>query len=82
MPINRRGLCSKTESSTCYLLMLFNPRCACAARVTVLGLHVCLLSVCVCVYAYFRATDKEVDGERYQRHQCYKRLNNKMTIFL
>ena len=42
-----------------YLLLLINPRCACAARITVLGLCVCLsvcLSVCLFVYDYSRTT--------------------------
>ena len=34
------------------------------------------MCVCECVYAYFRAMGNELDGERYQRLQCYKRSKN------
>ena len=53
------------------LLQLINPRRVCAARVTVLGLCVCL-SVCVSVYDYSRTTGYEAAYERYQQLQCYK----------
>ena len=52
-----------------------NPRCACAARVTVVVLCVCLsvcLSVCLFVYDYSRTTGYEAAYERYQQLQCYK----------
>ena len=44
------------------MLVVINPRRACAARVTVLG-----LCVCVCVYAYFSAMGNEADSKQYQR---------------
>ena len=43
-----------------------------AARVTVLG-----LCVCVSVYAYSCTTGNEAAYERYQQHQCNKRSKNK-----
>ena len=48
--------------------MLINPRRACAARVTVVVLCVCL-SVCVSVYDYSRTTGYEAAYERYQQLQ-------------
>ena len=48
-----------------------NPRRACAARVTVVVLCVCL-SVCLFVYDYSRTTGYEAAYERYQQLQCYK----------
>ena len=46
-------------------------------KVLTLGAHaqrglryLVFVSVCVCVYAYFRATGNEADGEQYQRLQC------------
>ena len=50
---------------------IINPRRACAARVTVLGLCVCL-SVCLSVDDYSRTTGYEAAYERYQQLQCYK----------
>ena len=39
---------------------IISPRRACAARVTVLGVCVCVyVSVCMCVYDYSRTTDYE-----------------------
>ena len=67
------------------MLVVINPRRACAARVTVLGLCACLcvcVCVCVCVYAYFSAMGNEADSEQYQQLQYYKRSKNKMAIFL
>ena len=46
-----------------------NARLACAA--TGHGIYLVYVSD---VYAYFRTTGNEADGERYQRLQSYKRL--------
>ena len=46
------------------LLSFINPRRACAARVTVVGLCVC---VCVSVRDYSRTTGYEAAYERYQK---------------
>ena len=35
--------------------------------------HLATWFLCLCVYAYFRATGNEADSERYQRLQCYER---------
>ena len=48
--------------------LLVNPRRACAARVTVVGLCVCLfVSVCLSVDDYSRTTGYEAAYERYQQ---------------
>ena len=60
---------------------LINPRRACAARVTVLGLCVCL-SVCLSVDDYSRTTGYEAAYERYQQLQCYKGMKNNVAILL
>ena len=52
---------------------LINPRRACAARVTVVVLCVCL-SV--------RTTGYEAAYERYQQLQCYKGRKNNVAILL
>ena len=62
-------------------LALVNPRRACAARVTVLGLCVCL-SVCLSVDDYSRTTGYEAAYERYQQLQCYKGMKNNVAILL
>ena len=49
---------------------------SCIARVTVLGLCVCL-SVCLS-----RTTDNDAAYERYQQLQCNKHLKNRMVILL
>ena len=54
---------------------------ACAARVTVVGLCVCL-SVCVSVDDYSRTTGYEAAYERYQQLQCYKGMKNNVAILL
>ena len=54
----------------CHSRQLINPRHACAARVTVVVLCVCL-SVCLFVYDYSRTTGYEAAYERYQQLQCY-----------
>ena len=62
-------------------LAVINPRRACAARVTVVGLCVCL-SVCVSVDDYSRTTGYEAAYERYQQLQCYKGMKNNVAILL
>ena len=60
--------------SPCTHIFIFNPRRACAARVTVVILCVCLsacLSVCLSVSDYSRTTGYEAAYERYQQLQCY-----------
>ena len=64
-----------------HLHALINPRRACAARVTVLGLCVCL-SVCLSVDDYSRTTGYEAAYERYQQLQCYKGMKNNVAILL
>ena len=59
---------------------IVNPRRACAARVTVVVLSVCL-SVCLCTF-YSRTTGYETAYERYQQLQCYKRKKNNVAILL
>ena len=61
------------------LLIIINPRRACAARVTVVVLCVC---VCVCVYDYSRTTGYEAAYEGYQQLQCYKGKNINVAILL
>ena len=60
---------------------IINPRRACAARVTVVGLCVCL-SVCLSVDDYSRTTGYEAAYERYQQLQCYKGMKNNVAILL
>ena len=65
--------------------ILINPRRACAARVTVVGLCVRLsvcLSVCLFVDDYSRTTGYEVAYERYQQLQCYKGMKKYVAILL
>ena len=57
--------------------LIFNPLRACAARVTVVGLCVCLS-----VYDYSHTTGYEAAYERYQQLQCYKGMKNNMAILL
>ena len=61
--------------------IIINPRRACAARVTVVVLCVCL-SVCLFVSYYSRTTGYEAVYERYQQLQCYKGMKNNVAIFL
>ena len=61
--------------------LLIKPRRACAARVTVLGLCVCL-SVCLSVYDYSRTTGYGAAYERYQQLQWYKGMKNNVAILL
>ena len=62
-------------------LNVVNPRRACAARVTVVVLCVCL-SVCLFVSDYSRTTGYEAAYERYQQLQCYKGKKNNVVISL
>ena len=65
-----------------YMYMyIINPRRACAARVTVVVLCVCL-SVCLFVTHYSRTTGYEAAYERYQQIQCYKGRKNNVAILL
>ena len=56
--------------------MLINPWHACVARVTVVG-----LCVCVCVHGYSGTTDYGVAYERYKLLQNYEILKNEKGIF-
>ena len=62
---------------------IINPRRACAARVTVVGLCVCLF-VClfVSVDDYSRTTGYEAAYERYQQLQGYKGMKSNVAILL
>ena len=68
---------------------IINPRRACAARVTVVVLCVCVsvclcvcVSVCLCVRDYSWTTGYEAAYERYQQVQCHKGLKNNVAILL
>ena len=63
------------------VLGLNNPRRACAARVAVVGLCVCV-SVCLSVDDYSRTTGYEAAYKRYQQLQCYKGMKNNVAILL
>ena len=65
------------DFSSFLLSILINPRRACAVRVTVLGLCVCLS-----VYDYSRTTAYEAAYERYQQLQCYKGKKTNVAILL
>ena len=56
---------------------IINPRRACAARVTVV-----VLCVCLSVSNYSRTTGYEAAYERYQQLQCYKGKKNNVAILL
>ena len=74
-----------TELHMCDPHEIGNPRCACAARVTVVVLCVYLsvcLSVCRYVYDYSRTTGYEAAYERYQQLQCNKVIKNNVVILL
>ena len=58
-------------------ISLINPRRACAARVTVVGLFICLS-----VDDYSRTTGYEAAYERYQQLQCYKGMKMNVAILL
>ena len=70
-----------THTHTHTYLPIINPRRACAARVTVVGLCVCL-SVCLFVDDYSRTTGYKAAYERYQQLQCYKGMKNNVAILL
>ena len=57
--------------------MVINPRRACAARVTVV-----VVCVCLSVYDYSRTTGYEAAHERYRQLQCYKGKKNNVAILL
>ena len=59
------------------MLFIINPRRACAARITELGLCVCLF-----VYDYSHTTGYGAAYERYQPLQWYKGMKNDVGIFL
>ena len=61
--------------------LVINPRRACAARVTVVVLCVCL-SVCLFVSDYSRTTGYVAAYERYQQLQCYKGKKTNVAILL
>ena len=63
----------------CSLSPIFNLQRACAARVTVLGLCVCLS---VCVTTFSAATRNETAKKRYQRVQCHTGFILKMAILI
>ena len=67
---------SPTYRHLAAFIILINPRRACAARVTVV-----VLSVCLCTF-YSRTTGYETAYERYQQLQCYKRKKNNVAILL
>ena len=62
-------------------IVIINPRRACAARVTVVVLCVCL-SVCLSVSIYSRTTGYEGAYERYQQLQCNKGRKTNVAILL
>ena len=64
-----------------WYVCIINPQHACAARVTVLGLCVCL-SVCLSVYDYSLTTGYEAAYGQYQQLQCYKGIKNSVAILL
>ena len=57
-------------------VFFINPRRACAARVTVLG-----LSVCPSVHVSSRTTGYEAAYERYLQLQSYKKIKYKKVFF-
>ena len=59
---------------------MFNPRRACAARVS--SRSVCRACTCLCVYDYSRTTGYEAAYELYQQLQCYKGKKNNVAILL
>ena len=63
-------------------MYLINPRCACAARVTVVVLCLVCLFVCLFVSDYSRTTGYEAAYERYQQLQCYKSKKTNVAILL
>ena len=64
------------NSSEIYISVI-NPRRACAARVTVV-----ILCVCLSVQDYSRTTRYEVAYERYQQLHCHQGMKKKVAILL
>ena len=60
---------------------LINPQCACAARVTVLGLSVSQMSVCLQLFSHYRQRNS-IRAIPTAPLQCNKRSKNKMAILL
>ena len=71
------GKTSRPAPRVSTLVPFINPRRACAARVTVVGLCVCLS-----VDDYSRTTGYEAAYERYQQLQCYKGMKTNVAILL
>ena len=67
------GMCGSVGYECSRSPIIINPRRACAARVTVLRVSVCL-SVCLSVDAYSGTTGYEAAYELYKRVQIYKGL--------
>ena len=72
------GAVTNEAHAWCAKNSLINPRRACAARVTVVGLCVCRLFV----DDYSRTTGYEAAYERYQQLQCYKGMKTNVAILL
>ena len=81
MPSEKKALKPRSLMFGSFVSYIINPRRACAARVTVVGLCVCL-SVCLCVDDYSRTTGYEAAYERYQQLQCYKGMKINVAILL
>ena len=75
------GKTSRPAPRVSTLVPFINPQRACAARVTIVGLCVCL-SVCLSVDDYSRTTGYKAAYERYQQLQCYKGMKNNVAILL
>ena len=77
--MSRSWLCygQQHASAVCLVCVVINHLCACAARVTVLG-----LSVCLSVDAYSGTTGYEAAYELCKQVQIYEGLNNKKAILL
>ena len=73
------GKTSRPAPRVSTLVPFINPRRACAARVTVVGLCVC---VCLSVDDYSRTTGYEAPYEQYQQLQCYKGMKTNVAILL
>ena len=66
---------------TTHVHAVINPRRACAARVTVLGLSF-RLSVCLSVTTFSPATRNKTAKKRYQRVQCHTGFIFKMAFLV
>ena len=83
----RGGLraCNNLPQPPKIVVLLINPRRACAARVTVLGLSFRLsvrLSVCLSVTTFSPATRNKTAKKRYQRVQCHTGSILKMAFLV